>query len=308
MRTMPSLSVLALAALALSACGNYSNDDVEFLSAIPSREQLASKYATGQTATALRAATASAAIAVGDQAELANDTIGASNAFNGFLFQVLDMLDAATKTPPSERKPDERIWGPFPDQKHPGWQARLVMDRAGSTFTYHVDVQQTGSSTWLQIVLGEFTATGGLRKGVGNLSLLMAQAHAGGYSSPGDDLTVQSIDFSYHTDQPPTTVDLTVTKIGDVTPVFDYSYAENADASGQARFTFVDTVNNNTLDILSRWTATGSGRADATVIFGNQVGGTWAECWDDTRNVLYSNQSWAPPPVGDATQCAFGAP
>jgi hypothetical protein len=305
MRTAP---IWILAVVALSACGNYSNEDVEFLSAIPSREQLSSKYAGTNSATALRTQALVSAIAVGEQSQLANDARNASTSFNTFLFQVLDLLDGVTKIAPSERQPNERIWGPFPDDKHPGWTAQMVMTRDGAKFSYHVDEQPPGSSSWVTIVRGDFTATGGLRKGVGDLHLLIQQAHDAGFSNPGDDMTIASVDFAYKTDQPPTTVDLTVSKIGVAQPVFDYSYLENADTSGQARFTFTDPVNQNTLDILARWTSTTSGRADATVIYGSQVGGTWVECWDSSLNVLYSNQSWAPPAVGDAAQCVFGAP
>src|SRR3954470_7443530 len=102
-----------IAALALTACGNYSNDDVEFLSAIPSRTELASKYTTSTAQAALREGVLAQAITAGEASTLAADTKSASDGFNSFLFELLDLLDAVVHQDPSTRSPNERTWGPY---------------------------------------------------------------------------------------------------------------------------------------------------------------------------------------------------
>jgi hypothetical protein len=58
----------------------------------------------------------------------------------------------------------------------------------------------------------------------------------------------------------------------------------------------------DTLDILSRWKADGSGRADVGIVAGDFAGATYEECWSVSDTVLYSDASWSDP-VGDLASC-----
>src|SRR4051812_5700159 len=96
--------------LACAACGSLSNEDIAFLSALPRKEDL-------HVQVPLQSA-AQAACALGDasdwrKAKTTGDDI--NSAVDG----VLALLDAVRTIPPSQRKPDLRVWGPFPDDKHP---------------------------------------------------------------------------------------------------------------------------------------------------------------------------------------------
>ena len=313
---MRTIWISALA-LTLAACGgNYSNEDVEFLNALPHKTELESNLTPppdGGTPALLGeqpllvVRRAESQLAVGDVSAFALATEGASQGFNQFLFSALDLLEAVTQLPPSQRSAGERTWGPFPDDKHPGYQVRLVMQRTDTQFTYQVEVQPVGASDWLAILAGEFRATSGLRKGQGDLHLFIAKAQTAGYSMNADP-NVDTIDASYRTDVPPTVVTLTVSAVGNPVPVFAYQYAGQADGSGQMGFALVDSANQNALEAVGRWTSSGSGRGDAVVISGAQVGATWTECWDAANEVVYSFPSWSPPAVGDPAQCAFTTP
>ncbi|HEY0093601.1 MAG TPA: hypothetical protein VGB96_04720, partial [Archangium sp.] len=83
---MRTLWLLLLGCLATACGGNFSNDDLEFLNALPAREDLTAKLPgseAGVSAGGLRQRVA--ALAVGDPSTLYEDTHRASTAFNGGL-------------------------------------------------------------------------------------------------------------------------------------------------------------------------------------------------------------------------------
>lgn len=300
--------------LSLAACGgNYSNDDVIFRSAVPSKETLASRLTSSSTS-ALLAPTASliatgttgALATVGDPSGLAQFTLTASATFNQGLFTILDVLQAVIALEPSQRQPDLRIWGPFPDHDHPGWEVQLVMTRSGDRFDYRIDARRDARSPWSQIILGDFEASGGLRQGTGALHYLAAQARALGYDlNPGE---AASVDVTYQTRVEPITVDLVVPSVNSPVPLLAFSYAGQPDGGGQMRFEVTGQVAGgatsslDTLELLSRWKADGSGRSDAQIIAGDFVGATYVECWSTSATLLYSAPSWTNA-VGSEASC-----
>lgn len=306
----------AALALALAGCGgNYSNDDVLFRNAVPTRDLLSSKLSAssaalrsmpGRSASVGGAHFPGTATAVGDASGLAQLTLGASDGFNAGLFKILDVLQAVISIEPSVRKPDERIWGPYPDGQHKGFEVQLVMDRVDARFDYHVDVRKTGTEDWTQVIQGDFQATGDLRKGEGALHFLDAAARAVGYDPLPSDVT--SIDATYQTQEDPLTVTLVVMNGSDPDPLLAFSYAGWADGGGQMRFDVSaqlvggSTSPLETLDILSRWTAAGAGRADVEIIAGDFTGTSYVECWSAADTLLYSAATWATP-VGTEASC-----
>src|SRR5690242_6412920 len=93
---------LALSFVALGCgTGNYSNEDLEFMSALPERGDVVASIPT------------QSALAPAEMAELYLATRAAVNDFNGLVDTFLGVIDTARSRPPSSRLPDERIWGPF---------------------------------------------------------------------------------------------------------------------------------------------------------------------------------------------------
>src|SRR3954469_15948977 len=106
-------SVLILG-VALAGCGgNYSNDDIAFLNALPHREDLTAKPpdSTGTTQSGLQ--TRQDGLAVGEPSKAYADTKGASDQVNGILEGFLGVVDTVRKFPPTARTENSRTWGPF---------------------------------------------------------------------------------------------------------------------------------------------------------------------------------------------------
>ena len=106
---------LAVAIALACACGNLSNEDVAYLEAIPQRGALRLSVPAG--------ASGQPACAIGP-ADVWTSARTTGDAINAGLDGILAMVETIRGFPPSTRAPDQRTWGPWPDQSHPGVQAR----------------------------------------------------------------------------------------------------------------------------------------------------------------------------------------
>jgi len=294
----------------LAACGgNYSNEDVEFLGALPVRSELESKLPQ-QAVQSGATGTRQQALSVGDPSTAYADARAASDAFNSGLFWLLDVIDQIRLFPPTRREPDRRVWGPFPDHDHPGFIDEVVMERQEpALFNYRIEIRRTDdppSAPWIPLVVGSFRGTGGARKGTGEVHLLAATVRAAGFS-PGSGLdNVQTIDMSYVTDASPLEVDMAFQGAPDAGyQTVRYGYSEYEDHHGSIQFT-ITTVDGMVLAETARWLPTGEGRSDITVQTGTFSGTIAVECWDAQFRVTYANKPWETPPVvGTAASCAL---
>ncbi len=301
--------------LILAACGgNYSNEDVEFLAALPVRSELESKLPqqAGQSGVT---GTRQDALAVGDQSTAYQDARAASDGFNSGLFWLLDLIDQIRLLPPSRREPDRRIWGPFPDHDHPDFVDEIVIERQEqSLFNYRLEVRRKdapSSAPWIPLVVGSFRGTGGARKGTGEVHLLAAAVRAAGFSTGTDLDKVQTIDLSYVTDKSPIQVNMSLQGTPDAGfQTVSYAYAEYDDHHGSIQFAAKATDPNTGIQFalgeIAQWLPTGQGRADIAVSVGPFSGTLAVECWDAQFRVTYASKPWENPPlVGNAASCAL---
>src|SRR5262245_38830395 len=133
MRSSLVAAAAVLLALAASGCGgDWSNADVEFAAAVPRRSEVtvSMPLQSGLSASGLREEGAGAtSLMVGDPSQAAIDarkTAEGLDTMAGFFIQI---LEGATRTDPTVRTPELRIWGPFPNQDSPGWELQLVITR-----------------------------------------------------------------------------------------------------------------------------------------------------------------------------------
>src|SRR5688500_12348419 len=132
MSSKQCIVTMSLAAALAGCWGNYSNEDVDFLVALPYREELTAKL-PGQ------------ALTLADSAEQYKLTRGVVTQFNALAYAFLGLIDAVRSFPPTDRMPNSRIWGPFPNDKHPDWQVRVRIERTDlERFDYRVQVRRTG--------------------------------------------------------------------------------------------------------------------------------------------------------------------
>jgi hypothetical protein len=288
-------------------CGNYSNEDLEFMNALPEKEDLTANVP------------ARSALVLGDAAELYRMTRNVAAVFNGIVDAFLTLIDTIRSYPPTTRHPNERIWGPGPAKMQPGWVVRMVMTRDDlATFSYSVqflraDLLGTVDPAWIDVLTGTFSAAGGVRKGSGTLKIDTTAARAAGLDPDLGFLDL--LTATYDTHAFPITVSLEFTNLSNPTDPtaptegkYDYAAQEN----GQGALMFDFSANSidgpagiDTFEVTSRWLGTGEGRADLQVVSGDAAGAHETQCWNQRFQAVYTDKPWAPlDDIGAASDCA----
>jgi hypothetical protein len=294
-------AVVALLVATVAACGNYSNEDLEYMNAVPAREDIAATMPRSN-------------ILPANEAELSRLTHDVVNAFNGML-AFLELADHIRTFQPTSRIPNGRIWGPAVVEEHPAWQWRFRVARvpnAPGDFEYAFEMAPIGSGEagWLPFITGSFAASAGVRKGVGMFAIQTDMLRDAGYpfemNAKGETLRLLTVDYS--TEGFPISVEMHLelwTGGGFVeTVMIDYVYEAQSNGQGAMEFKGTDSATGWTLGIVSRWLATGRGRADARAMDGAAVDMTRVQCWDDSFRETYNRTPWAPQDdVGDISAC-----
>ncbi len=315
MNRIAIFSVVTLAAAAILAnagCGNYSNEDIDYQTALPVRSDVVVKLPQAQT--------------INDPAKYYVATRDVVKLFNGILDLFLGIIDQARAQPPSQRFEDMRVWGPFNDDKHSDWQIRLVIGRVpdagvtglGFRFEYRIEFHRRtdASGRWTLLLRGRFAPSGSARRGDGSFVVDTRPLRDAGFPGGFDDLA--AVDMKYQTRDFPVTVAATITNLarpGEATPAAaNYSYREQKDGSGE--FTFVvhggATIAVQAYEVQSRWLGSGAGRADVRVTEGLAVllNAREVDCWGIDTRTTYSRRDFSPGTerTGDENTCAFAAP
>lgn len=311
-RTINRLA-LAFAAF-IAACGNYSNEDIEFQLALPDQAELTAKLP--QTVDAP------------DAPEYYLQTRVVVFLFNGIQANFLGLIDHVRAYPATSRAPRRRVWGPFPDDKHHGWSWRVIMERAedptiplGFRFAYWVQLRPAGAGDggWIEFISGHYLPGGGARRGEGELRVDTRPARAAGFPiddpmDPTDYNDLEQLQISYRSVLPiRVTMDITYVPGGE-TASAHYEYRERADGAGSMLFSWPVTgvPGVEELELQSRWLGSGAGRADARVSRGlaRDLGLRGTDCWGLDGRATYSSRDWQKdkPPLGTESACIFLAP
>jgi hypothetical protein len=291
--TSKPLLLAAIAASALAACGNYSNEDLLFMSAVPTSSQLAVVLPAARPTVT--------------QAELAQSTHGGIGTVNALLNGVLGIIDTVRSYEPTSRSANERVWGPAADTNKPGWQWELKIDRQlnGTTFDYHLLVaNQATPDSWVEFISGTYDAAGGAKQGNGAFTAHFADVVAAHYPVDGDAAQYNLLSLTYQnydTEGSPVSALLTVTraypdKNGITNASFGYEIL--TDGSGEITFqaagNIVGGTTTETVTIHAQWLASGAGMATCTITAGADLGATQTECWDSTFEATYNDKPWSP--------------
>lgn len=287
---------------AASGC-TWSNDDLVFLAALPTKAQLETKVpetATTQQPLGQRQDGLSLYGASNTYAR----TRKAASDFNGGLLRVLELVDHVRKQNPSARTKDSRTWGPYSDSKTPDIEARLVITRVADPLHYEwsIDLRRKTESEWFSPITGTYlpNATDDITRGMGTVRFEAQQNRERGFAGFGDDATLQWIEVRYATDADPVHVEVDFSfRREDFFGFVDewmlkYESKQFEDQSGSLRFDLVgDFVKtgaaNETLTFLSRWRTDGAGRADVTAQGGDLASSFKAgiECWNSEFQTVY---------------------
>ncbi len=268
------------------ACGNYSNEDLDFQLALPQQSDVEAKLQV-----AVRA----------DSAQYFQATRSAVTTFNAMALEMLDLVDAVRANTPSTRNGDQRVWGPFPDNKHPGWEVRVVMQRSTVSATqlqmqYWVQVRPVGQgdSAWVSFLDGNYTSQGSARLGQGELHLEVQAARTALY--PVDDdaglRNLDHIDLTYSNADYPITVSMQIVEVpGSNTQSGDYEYQQQQDGSGSMQFTWQGLTQAGTsvsATMEAEWLGSGAGRADLILEPTGLDITLGTDCWGGDTVATYS--------------------
>ncbi|QRO00969.1 hypothetical protein JRI60_19000 [Archangium violaceum] len=306
--------LLLLGCLTVSCGGNFSNDDLEFINALPTREDLTSKLPrTGDSALEQGLNQRVGQLALGEISQRYVETRRVSDEFNTGLDGLLTVLERIRELPPTTRASELRVWGPWDDSEHAGHELRFVMNREPEHFGYLLQFRRKGSGEegWWNAVAGTFKPDGGLRKGEGTVQLLLADARDHGYEMKGLG-HLDRLDIVYQTRALPIGVQMHfVPSEHSLRPEFIYSYREIPGGLAEMGFLIldVDTIlggRREDVTIISRWTRDQGGVGFVSVTGGDLPAGRTAsqvECWNASFRVTYSKRSWDDSEEGSASAC-----
>jgi hypothetical protein len=292
---------LAASALALAGCGNYSTEDVRFLSALPTREDL--RVAVPAPA----AAPGALALACADgDATLWKDAKPTSDGLNAGVDFVVALVDAVRREPPTERGDGYRRWGPFDAEQHPGREVQVIIVRETGpdgrvVHAYSFEGRVKGDPAFTPVLTGTFEGPSA-RVGEGSLELSFTALRAVGLDDP---TTPEGVMIArYDRTSEPRTVEIALDQGGFGVGQFTYGYAGYADGGGW--FEYRLSKNLATLVITASFDAEGAGRARVEYM-SFSARGSFRQCWDAAACLVYVDD-----PNGyscdDPGGCSLGAP
>lgn len=305
MRTLLPFLLLA------SACGStWSDRDLEFASALPSRAELRSKLPTSGSSSSPLTGTPSRRdpLNVGDPSKAYADAKGAATIFNGILDYLLTVLDHVRTIAPTSRTDDSRTWGPYADQKNQGFEFTItVFQRSADTFDWLMKATEVATHTDLNILQGTFKATSTAKKGRGAMHVTVNEFREK-LSVDANFKQLDDITIGYITDQFPIQVAMAFTfkqGVSSGISTIGYTYLEHEDHSGaldyEVRSSSTDTT---VLETAAIWTTKGEGHSHSVVKEGRYTGATLDECWDTSFNVTYYAEGWTGGQTnGTVTRC-----
>jgi hypothetical protein len=290
----PSLLLLAVLALASSCGGDWSNEDLVFLTALPDRAVLKSKLpdtSSGLTGIATR----HDGLGVGQPSDAYASTLKAHSTFNGLLDDLLGVLDNVRAVSPTTRTSTARVWGPYSDSKNPGYQFQVVIaQQDAQTFSWAIQSGKSGSA-FFDVLTGVFKAGASAKVGQGAL-VVPVKNFRDVLTVPDSFHELDEIRIGYVTDTYPHQVAMKFSFMASATQTVSgigYVYEELADGSGQLAWEVTSTDPTTTVvDFLSRWLPSGAGVSQEAVKAGEAAGATQTECWGSDFDTRYFLQSW----------------
>jgi hypothetical protein len=292
--------VTAALVLALAGCGNYSTEDLRFLAALPTREDL--RVAVPARASAAAALTAAPDPCPAGTADVWLWAKPTSDGLNRGVHFLVSLVDAVRRQPPSERGEDLRRWGPFPDERHPGHEIQIVIVRShpaelgGAPRHAYAFQAREGAGPFRDVLSGSFDGPSSSR-GRGTLTLdfqALWELHMNDPTTPHGTMQV-----TYDRASDPTTIALQLTSDGFGVAQFDYGYSGYSDGRGAFDYRFRN--GGDTLTVVTSYDAAGAGRArvDYTPWWSPTPVGTFRHCWSAAACLTY---------VDDPTSYSCGAP
>jgi len=287
--------------LMLCACGDWSNEDLEYLYALPQKDLLKSDLGDGMSGQGLRRDPL-----LGDTPKFYPEAKAYSTVFNTFVDGVLAGLDMLRTIHPTKREPTKRIWGPWPDDKHPGFDIKVEIEKTGDKrYQWRIQARKRGAAEFVTFGGGRFVASESLRKGRGDFFFDAVASNALYGTSKAKPEDPDRVDFGYSTDADPVIVQLEM-KVPSLAVPVRYDLNRHADGAGIFAFTVEGLPDPNATKVMAfaGWSPTGAGRISYTVLAGNYAGAVAMQCLDTSEKVVFETANWpGAVPAGRMEDC-----
>lgn len=322
MRSATRALIVAAAVASAAGCGNYSTEDLRFLAALPYRQDLTVRLpantGTGPAALTGLAAASLACPTIGD-ADVWKWAKPTSDNLNAGVSWIIGLIDNVRRFPPTHRDEDARRWGPFDDDKHPGREIQIVMERswpggssAPPSYAYRFEARVKGTTAFTPLLFGTFVGPSASH-GDGDVTLDFQAFWDVGVNDADTPHGSMAIVYSRSSDPVTTGLDLSPATNGPFgVASFKYLYSGWADGMGAFAYKFTD-VARNVLEVTTGYDATGAGRLRVSFTrFSDGLVGSFDQCWDAGACLVYVKDPLnftgytpiAPYIAGDVNACA----
>ncbi len=313
MRTMASVAVIGCVCEFLAAGCGAGNDS--FQAVLPTRAEVAINVPGGASASAKSVHPE----VLGAQATFYTMTRQISSQLNDAAATFFGMVDNAVATPPTAHDATNEYWGPFTPALSPMTMALALQRVDAEDYNFFLGGKpKDAPNSAFQGLLGGSAHTVDAAHGSGQLEVNFTTLNS---LDPTTNPSTGAIAFVHDNTAGPRTVDvhfgdfLDGTTPGATPLTATYQYAENADSSGTFQFglrTNFDNDPNGVLEdvaLMSRWLASGAGRADLVASGGSLPAGFVVhatECWDENfLRVFYTEDDDPTKNEGSVSACAL---
>jgi hypothetical protein len=307
--------LLVLGSLAVVGCGGASSDP--YRAALPTRAAVSINVpGGGSTAASTKGARTEA---LGAQAMFYTMTRQISTQLNDAAASFFGQIDNALASPPSAHDATHEYWGPFTPALSP-ITVELAVERVDAQdYNFFLGGKPKGApDTAFMGLFGGSAHQVDATHGSGQLEVNFTTMNA---LDPTTNPSTGAIVFVHDNTADPRTVNVHFGDFLDgttpgATPLnATYQYAEHPDTSGNFQFGLrnnFDSDPNNVLEdvaLVSRWLASGAGRADLVASGGSLPAGFVVhatECWDQNFGRVYYTEDVDPSKTeGDVSACAL---
>jgi hypothetical protein len=246
---------------------------------------------------------------VGQTSDLYALTRATAGTLNGGAAVVLVVVRAVTLLPPTSVDGDAYVWGPWDGNALQPSQYRLVVRaEEDGDYAWSLEGRRKHTAGEFKMVISGVATPGEPGRGSGTLTMDFNVAEA---LDPIGNRGEGVLSLTYDLETEPATLHIDWEGLAGHTVSYDYS--EGRDGSGTFDFVnFEDTDDAGTafetLEISSKWKASGAGRSDAH-ISGGDLGAARhqvTECWNTSYAVTYHIDTVGWQGIqGDASSCVF---
>jgi hypothetical protein len=295
-----------------AGCGAGSDG---YQAALPTREAVAIQV---PTASGVSSASVRREALGATQATFYTMTVQISTQLNQATSSMFEMIDDAVATPPSGHDANNEYWGPFTPALSPVTVELGVqkVDRQDYNFFLGGEPKGATSPAFMPLLGGSSHQVDAAHRS-GKMEVNFTNMNS---LDPTTNAATGAIAFTFDDTADPRTVqvhfgDFLDGKPGSQPVNATYQYAEHPDTSGNFQFGLranFDSDPNNVLEdvaLMSRWLASGAGRADLVATGGSLPAGFVVhatECWDASfARVFYTEDVDPTKTEGSASACAL---